>query len=86
MTIVRKILRKARRIPDPPKEPIAPINQAYLDSITHRQYRNGVELRRDQNFAHARVARQVQIDRQSDIMKVRLKNLKKGRLKRLRSL
>ena len=88
MTTVNKILRKVRRIPEPRQKPIARINQAYLDGLMNKQVKNGHYMVRDRNFKRAQHARALQVEainaekqRQADIAKARLKNLKKARRK-----
>lgn len=87
MTTVNKILSKVRRIPDPQK-PIPRINQDYLDSLMNKQVKDGHYMVRDRNFKRAQHARAEQVaeinaekTRQDDIMKAKLKNLKKARKK-----
>ena len=88
MTTVKKILRRARRIPRRKARPIRPANRFVIAAMHQSRWRKSVELTRDRNFKKAKQARQVQIDginaekeRQADIKKARLKNLKKARRK-----
>ena len=85
MTTVKKILRKARRIPAPQK-PVKPANKYAIAAMHQSRWRETVDNYRDRSFKKAQHARAQQVeginaekDRQSDIMKARLKNLKKAR-------
>jgi len=86
MAKIKNIIRKARRIPKPENKPIAPADHYAIARMYQERWGESVGNVRDRNFKKALHARQVQLDainaekaRQADILKQRMKNLKKAR-------